>query len=148
MKYESSFRTCRPGVPFRMFRRSRKSSAETPQKSNRIFWNIFVNGQKPLKQIFMKSPPLSVLIYLHLPKQPIKLLPPHPFPISHLGKCRNWRILIYIYIYIILSKNKVLREWGCSWMFRLLGQTVFKRATFFLSGNYDCRLVKKVIKPA
>ena len=33
-----------------MFRRSRKSSAETPQKSNRIFWNIFVNGQKPLKQ--------------------------------------------------------------------------------------------------
>lgn len=91
-----------------MFRRSRKSSAETPQKSNRIFWNIFVNGQKPLKQIFMKSPPLSVLIYLHLPKQPIKLLPPHPLPISH----------------------------------------GFQKGYIFLSGNYDCRLVKKVIKPA
>ena len=49
-KHKFSFGTSGPKNQeyfFRMFRCSRDISAETPQKSNRILWNIFVNGQYP-----------------------------------------------------------------------------------------------------
>ena len=50
--------------------------------------------------MFMKRPPLLVLIYLHLPNNQSNLLPPHAFSIYENAKIHEFKS-------IILSKTKI-----------------------------------------
>ena len=80
MEHEFPFERFRPektGLPFQMFRCSRKFSAGTTQDvlfhllSNRIFWKLFENGKQPLTAIIknMESYFLSSKVSSNLPTQ-------------------------------------------------------------------------------
>ena len=80
MEHEFPFERFRPektGLPFQMFRCSRKFSAGTTQDvlfhllSNRIFWKLFENGQHPITAIIknMESYFLSSKVSSNLPTQ-------------------------------------------------------------------------------
>ena len=61
----------------------------------------------------------------------------------------NKYIYIYIYIYIYYPKQKQsLSRMRVFLDVSFIGADGFQKGCIFLSGNYDCRLVKKVIKPA